>query len=271
MRGLCSPVSSLRRVTLRLLLICCLLAFAGGRLTAQSTFGAILGTVRDSSGALMHGAQVTLINTGTTATRTMLTDANGNYAFKNIDVGSIHSPLPRRDLKPNRCPGYRSRPAKRGAWTPRSSRARKPRPSSSSTIPRPSSPPTFPTWPRPRSATNWSSCPSPSTPAPPVPPAPSPRSPPRPACRPTTAATWPSGHHRRAAQRHHRRHLLGRRRILRPGQRDVSLLQLHRGDSRLSESNNNAEFSGVADITTVSKAGTNHYHGGVFENNENTV
>src|ERR1035441_2061952 len=38
---------------------------------------------------------------------------------------------------------------------------------------------------------------------------------------------------------------------------------------RVSESNNNAEFSGVADITTVSKAGTNHYHGGVFENLEN--
>jgi hypothetical protein len=40
---------------------------------------------------------------------------------------------------------------------------------------------------------------------------------------------------------------------------------------RVSESNNNAEFGGVADITTVSKAGTNHFHGGVFENHENTV
>ncbi len=40
---------------------------------------------------------------------------------------------------------------------------------------------------------------------------------------------------------------------------------------RVSESNNNAEFSGVADITTVSKAGTIHYHGGLFENHENTV
>ena len=40
---------------------------------------------------------------------------------------------------------------------------------------------------------------------------------------------------------------------------------------RVSESNNNAEFSGVADITTVSKAGTNLYHGGVFENHENTI
>ena len=40
---------------------------------------------------------------------------------------------------------------------------------------------------------------------------------------------------------------------------------------RVSESNNNAEFSGVADITTVSKAGTSTYHGGVFENLQNTA
>ena len=40
---------------------------------------------------------------------------------------------------------------------------------------------------------------------------------------------------------------------------------------RVSESNNSAEFGGVADITTVSKAGTNHYHGGLFENHENTI
>ena len=40
---------------------------------------------------------------------------------------------------------------------------------------------------------------------------------------------------------------------------------------RVSESNNNAEYSGVADVTTTSKAGTNDYHGGGFENLENTA
>src|SRR5580658_9647201 len=40
---------------------------------------------------------------------------------------------------------------------------------------------------------------------------------------------------------------------------------------RVSESNNNAEFSGVADITTVSMSGKDTYHGGVFENHENTI
>jgi len=40
---------------------------------------------------------------------------------------------------------------------------------------------------------------------------------------------------------------------------------------RVSESNNNAEFSGVADITTVSMSGKDTFHGGAFENHENTV
>ena len=88
MRGCSSPVLHRRRVGPLLLVVCCLLAFAGGRLPAQSTFGEILGTVHDSSGAVVQGAQVTLANTGTSATRTAVTDANGSYAFKNIDVGT---------------------------------------------------------------------------------------------------------------------------------------------------------------------------------------
>jgi hypothetical protein len=40
---------------------------------------------------------------------------------------------------------------------------------------------------------------------------------------------------------------------------------------RVSEINNNAEYSGVADITTTSRAGTNEVHGGFFENHENTA
>jgi hypothetical protein len=40
---------------------------------------------------------------------------------------------------------------------------------------------------------------------------------------------------------------------------------------RVSQVNNSAEFGGISDITTVSKNGTNAFHGGVFENLENTV
>ena len=40
---------------------------------------------------------------------------------------------------------------------------------------------------------------------------------------------------------------------------------------KVSETNNNAEFSGVSDVTTISKSGTNSYHGGIFENHENAA
>jgi hypothetical protein len=39
---------------------------------------------------------------------------------------------------------------------------------------------------------------------------------------------------------------------------------------RIGETINPAEFGGVADITTISKAGSNHLHGGVFENFQNS-
>jgi carboxypeptidase family protein len=40
---------------------------------------------------------------------------------------------------------------------------------------------------------------------------------------------------------------------------------------RVSEENNAAEYGGIADITTISKSGTNSWHGGLFENNENAA
>ena len=39
---------------------------------------------------------------------------------------------------------------------------------------------------------------------------------------------------------------------------------------KISENLNPAEFGGVADVTTVSKSGTNTFHGGAFENVQNT-
>jgi hypothetical protein len=233
MRRFSSPVRVGRLVVVRLLIACCLLVLAAAPAFAQSTFGEILGTVHDSSGAVVQGAQVLLSNTGTNATRTAVTDGNGTYAFQNIDVGTYTLTISAPGFEKESLPAIALTARETRRLDAASSPAQKPRPSSSLKTRRPSSPPTFPASPRPRPATSWSSCPSPSTPAPPAPPAPSPRSPPRPACRPTTAATRRRRHHRRAAQRHHRRHLLGRRRVLRPRQRDVSLLQLHRRDPRL--------------------------------------
>jgi hypothetical protein len=57
------------------------------RAHAQSTFGSVLGTVKDSSGKLVSGATVTLINTGTSARRAFTTNASGDYVFNNLDIG----------------------------------------------------------------------------------------------------------------------------------------------------------------------------------------
>ena len=85
----CPPRAGiLVRLTCRCLLLCLLTAIAAGPLPAQSTFGSILGIVRDSTGAVVQGVQVTLTNTGTTAHQSALTDGGGNYAFKNVEVGA---------------------------------------------------------------------------------------------------------------------------------------------------------------------------------------
>ncbi len=55
---------------------------------AQSTFGTVLGTVKDPSGSAVPRAAVELINTGTNATRTATTNDAGGYQFVNVEIGS---------------------------------------------------------------------------------------------------------------------------------------------------------------------------------------
>jgi hypothetical protein len=55
---------------------------------AQSTFGTVLGTVKDPSGSLIPKAKVELVNTGTNAVRETESNSNGSYQFLNIDVGT---------------------------------------------------------------------------------------------------------------------------------------------------------------------------------------
>jgi hypothetical protein len=54
----------------------------------QSTFGTVLGTVKDPSGSIVPGAKLELVNTGTNAVRTATSGSGGNYQFNNIDVGN---------------------------------------------------------------------------------------------------------------------------------------------------------------------------------------
>ena len=53
---------------------------------AQSTFGTVLGTVTDNSGAVVPKAKVSLTDTDENTSRATLTDAKGEYEFVNTIV-----------------------------------------------------------------------------------------------------------------------------------------------------------------------------------------
>ena len=71
-------------------LVCCALLMVGiaaPAAVAQSVSGTILGTVTDTSGAVVSGAKVTILNEGTALTRTVTSDANGEYTAPNLPTG----------------------------------------------------------------------------------------------------------------------------------------------------------------------------------------
>ncbi len=68
------------------MLVAFLLVFAAA-LSAQTFRGGIQGTVSDSSGAAVAGAQVTVASPDTGLTRTVDTDADGNYAVTELPLG----------------------------------------------------------------------------------------------------------------------------------------------------------------------------------------
>jgi hypothetical protein len=55
---------------------------------AQSTFGTVLGTVKEPSGAVVPNAKVQIQNKGTDVVKSTVTDDSGSYQFVNLDVGS---------------------------------------------------------------------------------------------------------------------------------------------------------------------------------------
>jgi hypothetical protein len=57
-------------------------------LSAQAVSGTILGTVRDSSGAALPGATVTLVNSATGLSRTVTTDPSGEYTAPSLATGT---------------------------------------------------------------------------------------------------------------------------------------------------------------------------------------
>src|SRR5687768_15443124 len=72
----------------RLALAAAVLLFAAHAWSGQAGSTAqISGTVRDQSAAVLPGADVTVTQTDTGATRSVVTDADGNYALPNLPVG----------------------------------------------------------------------------------------------------------------------------------------------------------------------------------------
>ena len=57
-------------------------------LLGQRTSASVRGTVTDPSGAVVEGAQVTLINSDTGLTRSSTSNSAGNYSFGDVPIGS---------------------------------------------------------------------------------------------------------------------------------------------------------------------------------------
>lgn len=71
----------------RTILLGSLLAIFSGTVRGQSTFGTLLGTVKDASGAVIPKAKVVITNTDEGSSRTTTTNASGNYTLVDAKPG----------------------------------------------------------------------------------------------------------------------------------------------------------------------------------------
>ncbi|MGO8759130.1 MAG: carboxypeptidase regulatory-like domain-containing protein [Terracidiphilus sp.] len=254
-----------------MILLCWLAAFAAGRTPAQSTFGVILGNVRDATGAIVQDAKVTLQNTGTQSTLIAMVDTTGNYAFRNIDVGQYRLTIAAPGFETESLPSI----ALAARETRRIDATLKPGVQTETVEVKEDSVPVITTDVSNVAQTKLGdelvdlpvAIYSRSTGS----------------TSPISTLTTESG-----VQTDDSGDLavMGATPALLSVTIDgISSVGVEYSgpvnemfpsfnsieEIRVSESNNSAEFSGVADITTVSKAGTMNFHGGLFENNENTV
>ncbi len=71
----------------KLLRLAALFLLLPAALYGQSTFGTILGTVTDESGAVIPGAKIVITNQGENTTRELVTDSQGNFEALNLKAG----------------------------------------------------------------------------------------------------------------------------------------------------------------------------------------
>ena len=74
-------------MTFRLLRVLACFVLLAAALAAQSITGSVTGVVTDASGAVIPGAEVTVINTGTNVRSTAKTDGSGNYTVPLLPRG----------------------------------------------------------------------------------------------------------------------------------------------------------------------------------------
>jgi hypothetical protein len=68
---------------------------------AQILYGSIVGAVKDSQGAVIPAATVTIVNRDTNLTRETVTDAQGNYSFGNVLAGPYDVKVSLQGFKEN--------------------------------------------------------------------------------------------------------------------------------------------------------------------------
>ena len=67
---------------------CLLILLLGTVMRAQSVHGTLAGTVADSTGALVEGAKVDIVNTSTAATYIATTTSAGFFRFEDVALGN---------------------------------------------------------------------------------------------------------------------------------------------------------------------------------------
>src|SRR3954463_7948053 len=83
-------MSTSKRARTVLLFTACVLFITAIQMQGQAVNGTLLGTLTDSSGAVVPGAQVTITETGTGIPHSTQSNASGNFVFPNLPPGNYN-------------------------------------------------------------------------------------------------------------------------------------------------------------------------------------
>jgi hypothetical protein len=93
--ALLAALGSKLAVVAALVLLTCFPAISRG----QTSYGTVVGTITDTTGAVVPGVAITLVNTGTSEQHTTKTDERGSYQFVNLLPGAYKVTFERQGFK----------------------------------------------------------------------------------------------------------------------------------------------------------------------------